>query len=201
MKPAEMSTSGKSPWLWVLLVLTLGLTIWIASQPEDEDDGADLLANEDMMLPDEIKKSVVKPDASVAPPGKLQPNGWQVRHREPLGDHPVDLFRTHTWAEAPAKTLKQATQAPPPPVAPQAPFAYVGKMEDGAKGTMIFLMGKNKVHTVAIGEKVDAMWRLDGEDMNSLKFTFLPLNLPQTLLKSQPLLSPDMVVNAENQNQ
>lgn len=198
MKQTVTNTPNKSLWLWVLLMLTLGLTIWMASQPEDEDAGVDLLANEVVIAPDEIKKIAVKPNTSSATPGKPQTSNWHVRHREPLENQPVDIFSVHTWAVAPAKTLKQATEAPPPPVAPEAPFAYVGKMEDGAKGTIVFLMGRNKVHTVAIGEKVDEIWRLDGEDASSLKFTFLPLSLPQTLLKSQPLLSPDMAVNAVN---
>jgi hypothetical protein len=58
-------------------------------------------------------------------------------------------------------------------------------------------MANNKVYTVAKGEQVDAFWRLDGEDDNQLLFTFLPLNLPQTLSKTQKLISPESSFNGQ----
>lgn len=195
MTPEKIEQRTQNPWLWVVLVLTLGLTVWMANQPSQHEDAADLLVNNDG-LPSPIIKKITDNVPTQATPQTNKTDAWQVRNREPLEDKPQDLFPVHSWAVmAPVQKQTQITEIPPP-VAPPAPFAYVGKIEDGPKGTMIFLMGRNKLYTTAIGEKVDAMWRLDGEDINALKFTFLPLNLPQTLLKSQPLLSPDVATSA-----
>jgi hypothetical protein len=64
------------------------------------------------------------------------------------------------------------------------PFNYVGKLEDSPKGTQLFLMANNKLYTVLVGSDIDQEWRLDSEDVNTLTFTYLPLNLTQSLSKA-----------------
>jgi hypothetical protein len=96
---------------------------------------------------------------------------------------PNDVFKVHSWIVVPpVKKIKPAP--PPPPVAPPAPFVYMGKLEDTPKGTLIFLMANNKLYSVIKGEKIDPLWRLDGEDMSSIHLTYIPLGLTQLLSKS-----------------
>jgi hypothetical protein len=98
--------------------------------------------------------------------------------------------------------MKKSKLLPPPaPVAPPVPFLYMGKIEDSPQGTLVFLMGNNKMYSVALGGKVDNFWRLDSEDGQKLTLTYLPLNLSQTLSKTQKIISaglPNAAVDAVN---
>jgi hypothetical protein len=94
-----------------------------------------------------------------------------------------DLFRPHSWYVPPPPVPAQ-TIPPPKPMAPPAPFTYMGKLEDTPTGTLFFLAANNRVHAVAAGETIDRTWRVDSEDAISLHLTYIPLGLPQALSKS-----------------
>lgn len=108
----------------------------------------------------------------------------------PAGAHAEtsDLFRSQQWYIPPPKTA--AELAPAPPVAPEPGFAYMGKLEEGPQGTVILLASANRLYSVSVGERVDPNWRLDHEDEQSLGLTYLPLNLPKTLLKKSKVAAP-----------
>ncbi|MFL9709460.1 hypothetical protein [Methylobacillus sp. Pita1] len=101
------------------------------------------------------------------------------------GQARADLFRPQRWYVPPPKTA--AELAPPPPTAPQPGFAYIGKLEDGPQGTVILLASASQLYSVSVGGNVDRAWRLDKEDDQNLYLTYLPLNLPKTLLKKSKL--------------
>jgi hypothetical protein len=108
----------------------------------------------------------------------------------------VDLFKVQSW-----EVIKKVKPAPPPPpMAPPAPFVYMGKLEDTPKGTQLFLLANNRVITVIKGEKIDTLWRVDSEDANSIRLTYLPLNLPQTLTKNAKQIN-GIPLNLPNSNQ
>lgn len=186
------STNKHSLWVWVALIATVALTVWTSMQPENENAADELVSPTTKLVQNESHQtrkiinntSVIAYTQTANPPA-----AWQVHNREMLSEKPIDLFPVHSWAVV-VPVAKTKPVPPPPPVAPPTPFTYMGKMEDGPKGTLIFLMANNKVYSVSKGENVDAFWRLEGEDANQLMFTFLPLNLPQTLSKTQPLISP-----------
>lgn len=191
------ATTNQNGWLWVVLLVTVALTAWTAlTSSESEDslltepaDHARTSVTPPAIL--QTEQPVMKPAASPA-----IASGWQIQHREALTEKTANLFPVHSWVVvAPIPKIKPAP--PPAPVAPPTPFVYMGKLEDGPKGTQIFLMANNKVYTVVKGEKVDAFWRLDGEDANQLLFTFLPLNLPQTLSKTQKPISAEPSPNGQ----
>lgn len=108
---------------------------------------------------------------------------WQKLQREPLLSQPHNVFKVHSWLVVP-KPVKTKPVPPPPPVAPPAPFTYMGKLENSPQGTQIFLLRNGHLYTVIKGQKIDAQWRLDGDEMNNIQLTYLPLNLPQVLSKT-----------------
>ena len=117
--------------------------------------------------------------------------------REPLTAKPYNLFKVHSWVVVPP--LKKVKQEPaPPPVAPPAPFTYMGKLENTPKDTQIFLVANGKLYTTQAGKKIDQQWRLDAEEPNALRLTYLPLNLPQVLSKSAKPLPMAMPVAEAN---
>ncbi|MFL9609304.1 hypothetical protein ACKF11_04405 [Methylobacillus sp. Pita2] len=96
----------------------------------------------------------------------------------------ADLFRPQRWYVPPPKT---AAELAPPPTVPQPGFAYIGKLEDGPQGTVILLASASQLYSVSVGGNIDRAWRLDKEDDQNLYLTYLPLNLPKTLLKKSKL--------------
>lgn len=193
MAPAT-TTNKHNTWVWLALIATVALTVWTSVQPESENAADDLVSPtaKPLQSTNNQTRKIANNASAIAPTQTAsQQSTWQVRNREMLAEKPTDLFPVHSWTVVtPVAKIKPAP--PPPPVAPPAPFTYMGKMEDGPKGTLIFLMANNKVYSVSKGENVDPFWRLDGEDANQLMFTFLPLNLPQTLSKTQPLISQEL---------
>lgn len=119
--------------------------------------------------------------------------------REPLPAKPYSLFKVHSWVVVPP--VKKAKPAPtPPPAAPPAPFVYMGKLENTQKNAQIFLVANGKLYTPQPGEKIDQQWRFDAEEPNTLRLTYLPLNLPQVLSKSAkplPMAAPVAEANLQ----
>jgi hypothetical protein len=190
MEQMKTTASAKksSIWLWLVLVVTLGLTGWMMLN-HDADSETDGIA---LAVPEKhrVKQSVLsQPKARLMQTSAID---WSsVKNRVDITVTPDDLFAVHSWQVAERRVTEKVRPLPiPEPTAPPAPFAYAGKLEDGPEGTVVFLSGNNKVYSVARGKEIDAFWRLDREDSNNLYLTYLPLNLPQTLSKNQHTLAP-----------
>ena len=107
---------------------------------------------------------------------------WQKLKRQRNLAGINDLFIVHSWLVVPP--IKKVKPPPlPMPVAPPAPFTYIGQLDNTPSGTQIFLMANNRLYTVVTGEKIDQQWRLDADDANLLHLTYLPLGMKQTLSK------------------
>lgn len=194
-----------SNWLYVVLFITLAMTAWTAFNNEkstgvDNDLVADKFGSDSKKhqsahpLSSGIEKLKLNDTALISNSDSLIP--WQELKREAMKKNPHDVFKIHSWlVVSPVKKVKPLPL--PPPVAPNIPFTYAGKLENSPKGTQVFLMGNSKLYSVVMGEKVDAQWRMDSEDANTLQFTYLPLNLKQALSKSAKQARP--VVEEINQ--
>ena len=181
-------TASINRWLLLLLILAMILTLWMMLRQETTGiDHTIEVINQKNAVQDPIANLS---SANIIPPKKgalmarQQPLiPWQKLEREPLSSQPQDLFKVHSWLVlAPVRKAK-----PPPaplPVAPPAPFTYVGKLDDSPTGTQFFLMANARLFSVRKGENIDQQWRLDNEDASSLHLTFLPLNLPQIVAKA-----------------
>lgn len=181
--------------LYLVLAITLALTAWLAFNGSGEPEALSAI---------EIKHQtrVLEPPSQSVSRIEQTANGSSLdkvnqAHSQPpfnplfnrqvnlqSSTHKIqDLFKPHTWFVAPP--VKKVVLLPlPPPVAPPAPFNYLGKLEDSPKGTLIFLMANNTLYSVFKGEKINQQWRLDSEDANTIKLTYLPLQLTQVLIKS-----------------
>lgn len=192
LRPAH-KTASSSPWIWVVLVITLALTTWMAiSDNNSVSSDIELAKTENSAQSNTYnrKKNKVKLLDSESKIDATDLIPWQSLKREANSQTIQNLFKTHSWVVA-APTPKFKPAPPPPPTAPPAPFAYIGKLEDGANGTQIFLVENNKIYSVVIGQNINPLWRLDGEDANNIKMTFLPLDLPQILAKNRRMATID----------
>ena len=188
-----LSSSSKKPinkWLIGFMLLTIILTAWTAFN-DNASKEADLSNNKPLQKVMLEKSSRIQSQSNLETTASeptdevanTEPNGLQQVIRKPLSTKPYNLFKVHSWVVVPP-LVKQKPQPVPPPVAPAAPFTYMGKLEDPIKGTQVFLMLNGRLYSGFKGEKIDQQWRLDTEDDNTIRLTFIPLNLPQVLSKS-----------------
>jgi hypothetical protein len=195
MADVNTSTAKVSPLIWVVLLLTVAFTLWTALQDDDISD-TDVVVNKFDRPKRNQTMSFSQKDLPVSHQGDVVQRQDGVIDWERLDrtaeEKPKNLFRANNWAVAPKqqprKQVAIAPPAPPPkPKAPPIPFAYMGRLNDGPQGNLIYLSSNDKSYSVPLGKKINGFWRLDSEDDNALYFTYLPLSLPQILPKNQTL--------------
>lgn len=170
------------------LLLTLWATYWV-SQQENTDEASDLAVPTHRETRAGAERVALANQAKGVEnsAGLSDSTSWASYQRSSEQIKPSDLFKPHSWyVPPPPPKVKPVVVAPPPPpkpVAPPAPFAYMGKLENVPGGTQYFLSSNNRVYTVQKGQSIDASWRLDGEDENALRLTHLPTGLVQTFSK------------------
>ena len=206
---SEKSLGGKATasipkGLLLLLILAVVLTLWTMLSEDSADNTIEVI-NQTNAVQDPIAKfsnsSIIPPKKGVLMATQQPLIPWQKLERAPLTSPPQDLFKVHSWLVL-APVRKAKPQPVPAPVAPPAPFTYVGKLDDSPTGSQFFLMENGRLFSVLKGEKIGRQWRLDNDDAGSLYLTFLPLNLPQTLTKASksvflPATEPDESSPAE----
>lgn len=190
VKVNELEKSRPSKGLLGLLAIAVILTLWTLLQSEDAED-ADVIELADENVSTNLKRPITSAIAQSNQAGATSLVGNAIAmnklKREPLLSKPYNLFKVHSWVVVPP-VKKTKPEPPPPPVAPPAPFTYIGKLENTPNNTQVFLLANGKLYTTKTGEKIDSQWRLDAEEPNALRLTYLPLNLPQVLSKSAKLL-------------
>lgn len=94
------------------------------------------------------------------------------------------LFAKSTWVVPPPPPPPPAPRPPPPPppppTAPPLPFVYMGKFEQGDTNVVILTRG-TRVLTVSKGDILEKTYRIDRIEANKVTFTYLPLDMTQTL--------------------
>lgn len=91
-----------------------------------------------------------------------------------------NLFPRQTWVPPPPKPKKVKPLPPPPPRPPALPFSFLGKWVEKGSET-IFLTQGDRVLQVHQGDVLAVNWRLDEVGQHQLVFTYLPLDMTQTM--------------------
>lgn len=95
------------------------------------------------------------------------------------------LFQSKNWYTPPPqmKTTslqKMPTIVLPPPSAPALPFSFIGRMID--KNEVVLFLSKNgRQYAVKAGDVIDGNYRVEKFTENDVLFTYLPMNIQQTL--------------------
>lgn len=195
---AQSMMKPVNKWLLLLLLIAIVLTLWTAFISKNVDD-------EQTIVPSERKSSTTSAN-SINTFNKKQNGGnskkmtaipfvtntktalipWQELNRKQMDSQPINIFKVYSWNEVPRvkKAASFVASAPVKPVAPIAPFTYMGQMQDTPKGTQVFLLNNGVLISVIKGEKINQQWRLDTQDETTLRLTYLPLNLTQILYKT-----------------
>lgn len=82
--------------------------------------------------------------------------------------------------EAPAEPV---VVEPPPVVIPTPPFPFkfAGVQRQSSGQTIYFLIKDNTLYTVEVGQILDSVYSIDGEEGGQLNVTYLPLDRKQTI--------------------
>ena len=151
-----------------------------------EDEGS--IVGPATATPRQVERVAVAPLAAVAAP---QANRALAIHpRRALEDEEAaTLFAKQSWQpETPKKIMldQQAAQATrtvaaiDPNAPPALPFQFLGRFVDEGKAAYFLQAGERNV-VARPGDTLEERYRFDGVVQGSLQFTYLPLNLKQTL--------------------
>ncbi len=91
-----------------------------------------------------------------------------------------NMFAAHTWHVA-RPPPPPAAGPPAEPTAPPLPYAFVGSYAQGSNETVYFLTRGDRVYDVKQGDRLDGIYSIDGVENGQLIFTYMPLNIRQTL--------------------
>lgn len=149
-----------------LLAVTLAAVVWV-SQYEDE-------APRVVAVPAKQKSTQKTTTANAyLALEKLQRN--QVDAEKSAMEN---VFQAKSWYVPPPPPKP----APPPPPAPPAlPFIYMGKLLEEDKLT-VFLTKQDRHYAVKAGDTVEGAYRVESVNAQQVIFTYLPLNMQQTLI-------------------
>jgi hypothetical protein len=118
---------------------------------------------------------------------------------ETLSDLDLTKLRRERWSEgvanllaprsappppAQAAALAAPSAAPPAPVAPPLPFAYLGKIVDGARTTVFIGRGPDH-YSVEAGTEID-QYKVEKVSETQITFVYRPLGTRQVLAVPQP---------------
>ena len=91
---------------------------------------------------------------------------------------------------APVEPVVEAPPPPPPPPplipTPPFPFKYTGLHRPESGQTTYFLTKGNQLYTVEVGDILDTVYSIDGEEEGQLTVTYLPLERTQTISTGSP---------------
>lgn len=93
----------------------------------------------------------------------------------------LDLFASQSWYIAPAAPESLNEPGPAAPTAPPLPYAFLGSYAQGGDSTTFFLVKDDRVYDVHVGDTLDNLYSVDDAANGSLEFTYLPLQIKQTL--------------------
>lgn len=189
------SKPSTRPLLWLVLLLTLGLVYWQWSQEEVAETTVEA-AKPEVNSPLPHDEVVTMPPAADSQPAVALATASDSVATTPAREETYftrqlpaakishALFAAHEWLPPPPKP-----QPPPPPEAPPLPYTYVGSMQDVPGGDAVILMQQKKMLLPKLGSNVTTQWRVDREDMQTVYFTYLPLNKTVVLSKTKTAAS------------
>jgi hypothetical protein len=97
---------------------------------------------------------------------------------------------SHSAPPPPSPVIVEEVPAEPvvveplPPVViptPPFPFKFAGVQRQLSGQTIYFLIKDNKLYTVEVGQILDSVYSIDGEEGGQLNVTYLPLDRKQTI--------------------
>ena len=159
---------------WALLAVALPVLL-LAAAAEQEGPGDEVAAarvGQRDRASTEARRSADADELNLA-----------LLRREAKPAEPANAFEIKSWyvpPPAPPPAPPPKALPPPAPKAPPLPFIYLGRYQDAA-APVIFLVRGDRVLAVHAGDVIEGTYRVDEIAGATLRLTYLPLKIMQTL--------------------
>ena len=162
-----MALAARTRWLILggLLTATLMAMVWVDDQSTESDSA--VVTGVEKVTAKKMKAQSLR----------LSLEGLQRTQRDEA-DQVEDLFKAKSWYVPPPPPKPGP---PPPPTPPPLPFQYMGKLLEEGKLT-VFITNQDRNYAVKAGDTIEGSYRVDRVDPQQVLFTYLPLNMQQTLV-------------------
>lgn len=153
----------------IILALTLAATLAAGFAPDDP-------------LPASGKAAVVAPTVRRQTTELIRDVPDIVIRRLTEASPKADPFSPDAWLPPPPPPQSEPA---PPPTAPPFPYAYLGRVDDSGKASVL-LGGSSRSVTAQAGDLIDGVWRVDTIAEHSVELVYQPLDQRQTLSAGSP---------------
>lgn len=102
------------------------------------------------------------------------------------GEEADNVFAATSWYVPPPPPPPPPPAPPPVPTAPPLPFTYLGRYEDAPTRLTILVKGE-RMYTVAEGDVIEDIYRIEQVTPGAVELTYLPLNIKQSLRTGEAL--------------
>jgi len=154
------------------LVLTVAASVLDWPWQQEQDSGSTASDRAAQRKPSATTAAEPRPSASDVATHAQTPTsaGERLQHSK------ANPFAVHSWLPP---VVRVKAPPPPPPRAPPLPFAYIGKMQDGAAVTAFVSQG-GRNHVLHSGDTLSG-YRVESITPTDMTFVYLPLNEKQRL--------------------
>jgi hypothetical protein len=152
--------------LYAALAVTLGLTAWLAAQPDDVPVVAPVVPRSRPAMATLASVAAM----AVPPPSNKARTAWP----EPA---PAALA---AWTAPAPPALTLVASAPTRAAAPPFPYKWIGRLEDGTT-VQALLSGPQRSFGARAGEVLDGKWRVERVAGARLELTWMPTGDPVTV--------------------
>lgn len=162
-----MALAARTRWLILggLLTATLVAMVWVDDQSTESDPT--VVSGEEKVAAKKMKAQSLR----------LSLENLQRTQRDE-SEQIEDLFKAKSWYVPPPPPKPGP---PPAPTPPPLPFQYMGKLLEEGKLT-VFITNQDRNYAVKAGDTIEGSYRVDRVDPQQVLFTYLPLNMQQTLV-------------------
>jgi len=162
-----MALAARTRWLILggLLTATLMAMVWVDDQSTESDPT--VVSGEEKVAAKKMKAQSLR----------LSLENLQRTQRDE-SEKIEDLFKAKSWYVPPPPPKPGP---PPAPTPPPLPFKYMGKLLEEGKLT-VFITNQDRNYAVKAGDTIEGSYRVDRVDPQQVLFTYLPLNMQQTLV-------------------
>jgi hypothetical protein len=133
------------------------------------------------MFPDGVRQESSTPLSSSLSSSSKQDGSRSKGKSKKAGPHPAPPPPSPVIVE---EAPTEPVVVEPPPVViptPPFPFKFAGVQRQSSGQTIYFLIKDNKLYTVEVGQILDSVYSIDGEEGGELNVTYLPLDRKQTI--------------------
>jgi hypothetical protein len=124
-----------------------------------------------------VAKARAHADVPLSQPGTERPQPNRIAD----ASRAVDLFATRSWYVQPPPPPPAVALPPAPPTAPALPYTYLGSFAPQGDNPVFFLSRGDRLIDARVGDHLDGVYELTSAAGNELVFTYLPLNIQQSL--------------------